>query len=224
MEEDLVICEYCDQGVHYSCLNPPPEKRPKVWDCDDCLIARGKPPNNNVKKRTDVGMHLGPPSLGPAEHTKEPSLSRFSDLLPPELHPKDKTTDDDTVDSDDSSGSSGSESDSEENTLAPPKLAPSNQESPLFNNLLKPLNNSKAAEISLKEEASIEYSSGTSDDSDEDEEESSQQEAEDEPLKKPKKEILVPSIVVSPVSTVSISEDAKKANSTTKKAEIPTSL
>ena len=58
------------------------------------------------------------------------------------------------------SGSSGSESDSEENTLAPPKLAPSNQESPLFNNLLKPHNNSKAAEISLKEEASIEYSSG----------------------------------------------------------------
>ena len=47
-QEDLVICEYCDQGVHYSCLSPPPEKRPKVWDCDDCLIARGKPPNNNV--------------------------------------------------------------------------------------------------------------------------------------------------------------------------------
>ena len=68
------------------------------------------------------------------------------------------------------------------------------------------------------------FCGGTSDDSDEDEEESSQQEAEDEPLKKPKKEILVPSIVVSPVSTVSISEDAKKANSTTKKAEIPTSL
>ena len=43
-----MICEYCDQGVHYSCLSPPPEKRPKVWDCDDCLIARGKPPNNNV--------------------------------------------------------------------------------------------------------------------------------------------------------------------------------
>merc|ERR1711981_810955 len=86
-----------------------------------------------------------------------------------------------------------------------------------------------AAEISLKEEASIEYSSGTSDDSDEDEGESSQQEpeAEEEPLKKPKKEILVPSIVVSPVSTASISMDAKKAkmsNSTTKKAEIPTSM
>merc|ERR1711874_110829 len=98
-------------------------------------------------------------------------------------------------DSDDSSGSSGSESDSEENTLAPPKLAPSNQQSPLFNNLLQTLNNSKASsgktsavEISLKEEASIEYSSGTSDDSDEDEGESSQQEpeAEEEPLKKPK--------------------------------------
>ena len=46
-----MICEYCDQGVHYSCLSPPPEKRPKVWDCDDCLIARGKPPNNNVSKK-----------------------------------------------------------------------------------------------------------------------------------------------------------------------------
>ena len=76
LQEDLIICEYCDQGVHYSCLSPPPEKRPKVWDCDDCLIARGKPPNNNVKKRTDVGL-LGPPSLAPAEHTKEQSLSRL---------------------------------------------------------------------------------------------------------------------------------------------------
>ena len=67
------------------------------------------------------------------------------------------------------SGSSGSESDSEENSLAPPKLAPSNQENPIFNDLLKNLNNIKSsgkneiltpAEITLKEEASIEYSSG----------------------------------------------------------------
>ncbi|XP_059098251.1 histone acetyltransferase KAT6A-like isoform X2 [Tigriopus californicus] len=60
-EEDLIICEYCDQGVHYSCLDPKPEKRPKVWDCDDCLIARGKRPNNNVKKRKDVdGVNIRP--------------------------------------------------------------------------------------------------------------------------------------------------------------------
>jgi hypothetical protein len=48
-------------------------------------------------------------------------------------------------------------------------LAPSNQENPIFNDLLKNLNNIKAsgkneiltpAEITLKEEASIEYSSG----------------------------------------------------------------
>ena len=67
------------------------------------------------------------------------------------------------------SGSSGSESDSEENSLAPPKLAPSNRENPIFNDLLKNLNNIKASgknemltptEITLKEEASIEYSSG----------------------------------------------------------------
>lgn len=38
--------------MHYSCLNPRPEKRPKVWDCDDCLVARGKPPNNNIRKKT----------------------------------------------------------------------------------------------------------------------------------------------------------------------------
>ena len=25
-----MICEYCDQGVHLSCLHPVPEKRPKV--------------------------------------------------------------------------------------------------------------------------------------------------------------------------------------------------
>merc|ERR1739838_102907 len=236
MEEDLVICEYCDQGVHYSCLNPPPEKRPKVWDCDDCLIARGKPPNNNVKKRTDVVL-LGPPSLAPAEHTKEPSLSRFSDLLPPELHPKDKRTHYDTIHSDDSSGSSGSESDSEENSLAPPKLAPSNQDNPIFNDLLKNLNNIKSggkneiltpAEITLKEEASIEYSSGNNSDEDsedsEDEDESSQQE--EEPQKKPKTEI--PSIVVSPAAAAAASIfSSKKAKipeisvpNITKKAEI----
>ena len=78
-QEDLIICEYCDQGVHYSCLTPPPEKRPKVWDCDDCLIARGKPPNNNVKKRTNVGL-FGPPALAPHDGAEEkaPSLSRWN--------------------------------------------------------------------------------------------------------------------------------------------------
>ena len=50
-QEDLIICEYCDEGVHYTCLDPPPQKRPKVWDCDDCLVERGKQPNNNVRKR-----------------------------------------------------------------------------------------------------------------------------------------------------------------------------
>uniref|UniRef100_A0A0K2TJ40 Uncharacterized protein n=1 Tax=Lepeophtheirus salmonis TaxID=72036 RepID=A0A0K2TJ40_LEPSM len=53
-DEDLIICEYCDQGVHYSCLDPRPLKRPKVWDCDDCLIARGKLPNNNIRKMSNV--------------------------------------------------------------------------------------------------------------------------------------------------------------------------
>ena len=28
--EDLLVCEYCDQGVHYTCLQPRPDKRPKV--------------------------------------------------------------------------------------------------------------------------------------------------------------------------------------------------
>merc|ERR1711971_510724 len=111
-------------------------------------------------------------------------------------------------------GSSGSESDSEENSLAPPKLAPSNQDNPIFNDLLKNLNNIKSsgkneiltpAEITLKEEASIEYSSGnnTDDDSEdsEDEDESSQQEEEQQ--KKPKTEI--PSIVVSPAAAAAAS-------------------
>merc|ERR1712051_403539 len=140
------------------------------------------------------------------------------------MGPKDKTTDDDTMDSDDSSGSSGSESDSEENSLAPPKLAPSNQDNPIFNDLLKNLNNVKSsgkneiltpAEITLKEEASIEYSSGNNTDEDsedsEDEDESSQQE--EEPQKKPKTEI--PSIVVSPAAAAAASIFASK------KAKIP---
>merc|ERR1712106_386155 len=53
--EDLLVCEYCDQGIHYSCLTPTPEKRPKVWNCDDCRLARGMQPNGNIKKvRADV--------------------------------------------------------------------------------------------------------------------------------------------------------------------------
>ena len=28
--EDLLVCEYCDQGIHYTCLHPRPDKRPKV--------------------------------------------------------------------------------------------------------------------------------------------------------------------------------------------------
>ncbi len=38
--------------MHYSCLDPAPEMRPKVWDCDDCLVARGRQPNNNHRRRT----------------------------------------------------------------------------------------------------------------------------------------------------------------------------
>ena len=60
------MCEYCDQGIHYSCLAPQPEKRPKVekqmsflwflmflvkvWNCDDCRTARGMKPLGNIKK------------------------------------------------------------------------------------------------------------------------------------------------------------------------------
>ena len=32
--EDLLVCEYCDQGIHYSCLHPRPDKRPKVRGLD----------------------------------------------------------------------------------------------------------------------------------------------------------------------------------------------
>merc|ERR1712130_131711 len=41
---------YCDRGTHYTCLKPSPEKRPKVWNCDDCRLARGMQPIGNIKK------------------------------------------------------------------------------------------------------------------------------------------------------------------------------
>ena len=63
-QEDLIICEYCDEGVHYSCLDPPPEKRPKVWDCDDCLVARGKQPNNNIKKASGASSASAAAAVG----------------------------------------------------------------------------------------------------------------------------------------------------------------
>ena len=177
----MIICEYCDQGVHYSCLTPPPEKKPKVWTCDDCLIARGKPPNNNVKKRANAGL-FGPPALGPPQaesnDIKAPTLSRFSNLLPPELHPRDKTTTDEgTMDDSDDSSSDDSSSDSEDTSLAPPKLAPVSNNldtNAFFNDLLK---DSKKDQNSIKEEASIEYSSNVSEEDDDEEE--------NEPLKKP---------------------------------------
>ena len=66
--EDLIICEYCDEGVHYTCLDPPPEKRPKVWDCDECLIERGKPPNNNVRKRNGLESGRNLPRISTTSH------------------------------------------------------------------------------------------------------------------------------------------------------------
>ena len=48
------MCEYCDQGVHFTCLHPRPEKRPRVWNCDDCRRARGMQPQGNVRKCSSV--------------------------------------------------------------------------------------------------------------------------------------------------------------------------
>jgi hypothetical protein len=126
---------------------------------------------------------------------------RFSDLLPPDLHPKDKTTtEDDTMDSDDSS-SSDSDSDEDTDNLAPPELAPASKSSgmaaaaeknsayfnSLFNNISTNSNKKveqhtvvSNSEIEVKSEdalASIEYSSNNSSDDDDDDDE-------DEPLKK----------------------------------------
>merc|ERR1711881_230826 len=78
--EDLIICEYCDQGVHYTCLDPPPEKRPKVWDCDDCLMERGKPPNNNVRKRNGLEPGRNLPRISSASHLMGMSVHLDPDL------------------------------------------------------------------------------------------------------------------------------------------------
>lgn len=67
--------------MHYTCLSPPPEKRPKVWDCDDCLLARGKTPNQNVRKRA-AGMgqqHGGEGAAAPpATLAKPPIIPKIS--------------------------------------------------------------------------------------------------------------------------------------------------
>ena len=85
-QEDLIICEYCDEGVHYTCLSPRPEKRPKVWDCDDCLVARGKPPNNNIKKRS--GATTNHPSLNFNTAFSAASTAEDSDNNMPSLQPE----------------------------------------------------------------------------------------------------------------------------------------
>merc|ERR1712038_1064239 len=59
-------------------LDPPPEKRPKVWDCDDCLMERGKPPNNNVRKRNGLEPGRNLPRISSASHLIGMSSSAVS--------------------------------------------------------------------------------------------------------------------------------------------------
>lgn len=173
--------------MHNSCLSPPPEKKPMVWDCDDCLIARRRPPTNNYKKRVNaVGLYgPGPPVLTTSTSTEAPTLSRYSDLMPPALTPKDKgnSATDDTRDSEDSSSSSSgseSDSDSEGPALAPPKLAPAASSD--FNSLFEADGKKPPVEnLEVKDVASVEYSSNNSED----------EKKEDEPLKRPKKDKVV---------------------------------
>merc|ERR1711884_605881 len=122
-------------------------------------------------------QHWAPPQAE-SNDIKAPTLSRFSNLLPPALHPRDKTTTDEgTMDDSDDSSSDDSSSDSEDTSLAPPKLAPVSNNldtNAFFNDLLK---DSKKDQNSIKEEASIEYSSNVSEEDDDEEE--------NEPLKRP---------------------------------------
>ena len=54
--EDLIICEYCDLGVHYSCLDPRPDKRPKVINANernsaflDHIVLLGVPSGSGIQ-------------------------------------------------------------------------------------------------------------------------------------------------------------------------------
>merc|ERR1712061_804551 len=135
--EDLIICEYCDQGVHYTCLDPPPEKRPKVWDCDDCLMERGKPPNNNVRKRNGLEPGRNLPRISSASHligmsssavSKKGGLSNKSSIRVKVDGPS----------GDDSASGSGSSSDSsnesDEESEGRQKLRKGNKVAPNTNN------------------------------------------------------------------------------------------
>merc|ERR1711981_733549 len=135
--EDLIICEYCDQGVHYTCLDPPPEKRPKVWDCDDCLMERGKPPNNNVRKRNGLEPGRNLPRISSASHligmsssavSKRGGLSNKSSIRVKVDGPS----------GDDSASGSGSSSDSsnesDEESEGRQKLRKANKVAPITNN------------------------------------------------------------------------------------------
>merc|ERR1711981_1488250 len=135
--EDLIICEYCDQGVHYTCLDPPPEKRPKVWDCDDCLIERGKPPNNNVRKRNGLDGGRNLPRISTTSHligmssgavNKQGGLSN-QDAIRIKV---------DGPSGDDSASGSGSSSDSsnesDEESEGRQKLRKGNKVAPITNN------------------------------------------------------------------------------------------
>ncbi|KAI9557557.1 hypothetical protein GHT06_017385 [Daphnia sinensis] len=38
--DPLLICNVCEQGFHAHCVDPPVEKRPKIWSCSNCAARR----------------------------------------------------------------------------------------------------------------------------------------------------------------------------------------
>merc|ERR550539_2303361 len=89
--EDLLVCEYCDQGIHYSCLHPRPDKRPEVWNCDDCRRARGMDPHGNINKFRSVV----PDVVNKTEKSKLSKPSKKS-AETPELNGHDNSSDTET--------------------------------------------------------------------------------------------------------------------------------
>lgn len=55
-QDPLLICNVCEQGFHAHCVDPPVEKRPKIWSCSNCAARRK---SKLGTKSADVSLKKG---------------------------------------------------------------------------------------------------------------------------------------------------------------------
>ena len=59
-EDELLICDTCEQSYHTFCLDTPlPSIPPGSWSCPACVAAVSNPYSHNLRKFIDLVYILG---------------------------------------------------------------------------------------------------------------------------------------------------------------------